>query len=226
MKITQLPLIFLTIFMFFSAGCGFESDIPLPPISEKTDTELIQLLDTFRYGNIEVSEYDFYMVIEEMEKRAASISEAAPMLAKTIAFNGSTSVTASHPLIAMGPSAQSAIPYLLQNLDSPREDVRRYSIFVLGTIGEPANCSVPIIAPLLWDTDSYVRSVVAGALTEITNIMLVESELQLLDPTIPGSAAGDGDGNKISRKAREWWLETGQFMDWPEQNCVLPETKP
>ena len=39
-------------------------DTPLPPISEKTNAELIQLLDTFRYDNDERSEYDFYMIVD------------------------------------------------------------------------------------------------------------------------------------------------------------------
>jgi hypothetical protein len=221
MKRTQLPLIVITIFMFFLTGCGFVTSTPLPPISDKTNDELIQLLDTFKYDSDEVSEYAFYMIVEELEKRGASASEAAPTLARMIAFNGSTSVTASHPLVAMGSSAQSAIPFLLQNLESEREDVRRYSIFVLGTIGESASCAVPLIAPFLWDTDPFVRSATAGALTEITQIMLVEDDLYRLDPTSPGSVAADGNYT-ISKIAREWWLESGQYLEWPGNNCTLP----
>lgn len=178
-------------------------------------------MDTFRYDSDEVSEYDFYLIIEELEKRGSSASEAAPTLARMIAFNGSTSVTASHPLVAMGSSAQSAIPFLLQNLESEREDVRRYSIFVLGTIGEPAKCAVPYIAPFLLDTDPFVRSATAGALTEITQIMLVEDDLYRLDSTSPGSVFAD-DNYAISKKAHEWWLETGQYLIWTEENCRQP----
>ena len=218
----QKHLTGLLTFIFFLAGCTFAPNTPIPPISQKTNAELIQLLDTFSYENDEESEYDFYLIIEELEERGASASEAAPILAKMIAYDGSTSVTASHPLVAMGKSAQSATPYLIQNLDNEREEVRRYSIFVLGTIGEPAKCSVPEIAPLLWDKSPCVRSAVAGALTEITNIMLVESDLYKLDATVPGSVACH---NEISQTAREWWLETGQFTDWPEKNCVPLETQ-
>ena len=208
--------------MLFLTRCDFAPNTPLTPISDKTNAELIQLLDTFRYDNDEVSEYDFYIIVEELEKRGASASEAAPILAEMIAFNGSTSVMASHPLVAMGPSAQSAIPYLLKNLESDREDVRRYSIFVLGTIEEPARCAVPFIAPYLWDPDPFVRSASAGALTEITQIMLVEDDLYRLDPRSPGSVAADGDDASISRIAREWWMETGRNLNWLEENCTHP----
>ncbi len=211
--------------IFFFAGCSFAPNTPLPPLSEKTNAELIQLLDTFRYENDEVSKYSFKLIVEELEERGASASEAAPTLARMIAFDGSTSVTASYPLIAMGSSAQSAIPYLLQNLDSEREDVRRHSIFALGTIGKPAKCSIPEIAPLLWDNSPCVRSAAAGALTEITNIMLVESDLYKLDATIPGSVACDNEEFRISQIARKWWTETGQYMDWSDKKCVLPEIK-
>jgi len=202
-------------------GCGSVPETP--PISEKSNAELIQLLETFEYENEETSIYPFYEIVEELEIRGPSVSEAAPMLAKMIAFNGSTSVTASHPLVVMGPSAQSAIPYLLQNLSNPREDVRRYSIFVLGIIGEPAKCAIPEIASHLWSADYCVRSAAAGALTEITNTILVESELYKLDATMPGSVPCDGEDFSVSKIARDWWQETGQYIEWEDENCTLLE---
>ena len=219
-KTVFFSFVTLLISTLFTVGCV--SSQPTP-ISQKTNAELIQLLETFEHKYEEASEYPFYEIVSELEKRGASASEAAPVLARMIAFDGSTSVTASHPLIAMEAAAKPAIPYLLGNLNNPREDVRRYSIFVLGTIGEPARCSTPYIAPLLWDEDPYVRSATSGAITEITSIMLVESELYKLDPSIPGSVPADGEDFKISQMARDWWLETGQYSDWPNENCELQE---
>jgi len=222
MKNIRLLLLLITI--IFSQGCSSLSTTPTPPpISEKTNGELIHLLKTFENSSNEVSEYPPYEIFDELEKRGASASEAAPMLAKVIAFDGSTSVTASSPLVAMGSSARPAIPYLLQNLASPREDVRRYSIFVLGTIGTPAQCAVPQLATFLWDPDRFVRSATAGALTEITQIELVEDEIYKLDPTMVGGVFADEPEGNISGIAREWWLNTGQGMNWPVENCELPK---
>ena len=111
----------------------------------------------------------------------------------------------------------------MQNLTSPREEVRRYSIFVIGTIGAPANCAVPQLATFLWDPESTVRSVTAGALTEITQIQLVEDEIYKLDPVAIGSVAADEPEGHLSGIAREWWLKTGQNMNWATENCKLPK---
>ncbi len=220
MKKTQL--LFLLIIAVFFQGCSSPTTIPAAsPLSEKTNNELIHLLETYEYSSTEVSEYPLQDVLDELEKRGASASEAAPILAKMIAFNGSTSVLASKPLVAMGSSAGPAIPYLLQNLTSPREDVRRYSIFVLGTIGPPANCAVPQLATFLWDPASTVRSATAGALTEITQIELVEDEIYKLDPVAVGSVAIDEPEGHISGIARNWWLNTGQNMNWSTENCMI-----
>lgn len=223
MKNILMFLLILTIFSLFLAGCIFTSEKPFVHISDRTNAELIHYLESFGYGKIQVSEYSFELIVDELTNRGPSASEAAPILARVISYNGSYSVTASHPLIVMGPAAKSAIPYLLQNLSSKREDVRSYSIFVLGIIGEASRCAVPQMAPLLWDPDPVVRSTVAGALTEITHIILVEDEIYKLDPTMPGSVFVDGPDANISKIAREWWLNTGQNMEWPEENCDLPE---
>jgi hypothetical protein len=191
------------------------------PISEKTNFELIQVLEKFGQDNSKDSPYSFSDIVDELERRGPSASETAPVLAKAMAFNGTGSVTASRALIAMGPSAKSAIPYLLQNLDNSRAEVRSYSVFVLGTIGEPSSCAIPELGPLLWDEDSVVRSTTAGALTEILRIELLEDELYKLDPSMPGSVFVDEPDGKISGMARKWWLKTGQNMKWTTENCEL-----
>ena len=210
----------LSVFILLQ-GCA-SSPTP-PPISGRTNQELIQELKRYEYSSTETPEYSFQEVLDELSKRGSSASEAAPMLAKMIAFDGSASVTASKPLVAMGASAKPAIPYLLQNLGNPREDVKRYSIFVLGIIGPTASCAVPQIADFLWDDDAYVRSATAGALTGITQLELVEYDFYKLDPEEIGSVFGDEPEGYITNIARDWWINTGQNQEWGSTDCEMPE---
>ena len=210
---------FLSILILLQ-GCS--SPPTLPPISERTNQELIQELKRYEYSSTEPPEYPIQEVFDELSERGASASETAPMLARMIAFDGSASVTASEPLVAMGPAAKPAIPYLLQNLSNPREDVKRYSIFVLGIVGPTASCAVPQIAEFLWDDDAFVRSAVAGALTKITQIELIENEFCKLDPEGIGSVCADEPEGHITDLARDWWLNTGKNMVWPTENCKPP----
>ena len=213
----------LAIFLSLLQGCGSIS-APTPiPVSELTNAELIQILENLENPNYAPSAYPRYLVVDELEKRGPSAAAAAPVLAKSMAYNERGSYQASEALIAIGPSAQSAIPYLVQNLNNNREEVRRHSIFVLGILGESSSCAVPKIALLLWDKEPYVRSVSAGALTEITNENLVEFEDFRLDPALPGSVNPDEPEGSFTKIAREWWLNVGQNIIWPTENCELPE---
>lgn len=215
-------LIFLLIFLVAipaAQGCA-PTQTPIP-ISEKTNGELAQILETFENPSDYNPPYSFPEVINEIERRGPSASELAPILARAISFDRRDSVVASEALITMRSSANTAIPYLLKNLDSDREDVRRYSVFVLGILGEPASCAVSKISSLLWDTDPFVRSTSAAALTEITNNTLVEFDDLRLDPSIPGSVNADDPEGSISGIARDWWLTTGKSQDWPTENCQL-----
>jgi HEAT repeat protein len=220
-NINRIPFITIVIFVIFSQGCGSE---PTPaPISELSNADLIKLLEDYANPDYNITTYPRYAIVDELEKRGPSASEAAPALAKSMAYNERGSYQASDALIAMGPSAESAIPYLLQNLENDREVVRRHSLFVLGILGELASCAVPNIAALLWDEESFVRSTAAGALTEITDNELVEYEDLRLDPSLPGSVSADDPEGRITGMAREWWLETGQKMNWPKENCKVPK---
>jgi HEAT repeat protein len=203
-------------------ACNAETTPTRMPISEKSNADLIRILEEYEKYDFPGPEYSFEEIILELEKRGPLASEAAPALAKAMVFNQRGSVIASKALIAMGSSAESSIPYLLQNLDSDREEVRRYSVFALGILGEDASCAVPKISSLLWDKEPLVRSTSAGALTEITNIDLVEFDYLKLDPELPGSVNADDPEGKISKIAREWWLDTGKDTNWPTENCALP----
>jgi hypothetical protein len=187
-------------------------------ISEKSTKELIQVLE--RAGDGDDPAFNLFgKVIEELEKRGQSASEAAPTLAEALAYKRRDSGIASHALIAMGQSSKIAIPELLQNLEDERGDVRRYSAFILGIIGKPAECSIPKLSELLWDTDSAVRSTTAAAIDSITSVDLVWSDYDL-DPTAPGVTPLDEPEGSISGDARIWWQDTGQKLEWTTDNCV------
>jgi HEAT repeat protein len=78
------------------------------------------------------------------------------------------------------------------------------------------------LAVFLWDKDAFVRSATAGALTEITQIELVEDDIYKLDPEAVGSVAADDPEGHISGTARDWWLNTGKKITWPTDNCKPP----
>lgn len=214
-------LLWLLSILIFLQGCTSPSTPP--PISGRTNQDLIQELKKYEYSSAKTPEYPLQEVLDELSVRGASASEAAPMLAKMIAFDGVASVTASQPLVAMGSSAKAAIPYLLQNLSNSREDVRLYSISVLGIIGPTASCAVPQIAARLWDKDAFVRSATAGALTEITQIELVEDDFYKLYPEGIGSVFADEPEGHITNISRDWWLTIGKDQEWGTLNCEYSE---
>lgn len=215
-----LLLVVLLVNTFLILGCT-SSHTTATPISQKTNAELEEMLKSFEYGSQTTSEYPFHEIISELRRRGPVAAEVAPTLAQVIAFDGSSSIMASFPLVEMGSSARTAIPYLIQNLDHPREDVRLYSTFVLGTIGSPSKCAVPKIAKLMWDSDPHIRTTAAAALSEITGMNLVDSDYRL-DPTQPGMITADGDG-EITNEARTWWEVSGQDADWNIESCLLQD---
>jgi HEAT repeat protein len=217
----SLFLLPIAISLCILSSCNSDTTPTRMPISGRSNVDLIRILEEHENYAFPGPEYSFEEIVLELEKRGTLASEAAPALAKAMAFNQRGSVIASRALIAMGSSAESSIPYLLQNLDSDREEVRRYSVFVLGILGEHANCAVPKISSLLWDKEPLVRSTSAGALTAITNIDLVEFDYLKLDPELPGSVNADDPEGKISKIAREWWLNSGQNQDWTNGGCEL-----
>ena len=221
MKAISRFLLTLAITSTILHGCG--STPTTIPISEKSNNELIEFLETFKESNNDITPYSFRETIDELKRRGSLASETAPTLARAIAFDRRDSVIASEALIAIGTRAKSAIPYLVQNMNSSRADVRLFSTFVLGIIGEPSNCAVPQIASLLWDTDPFVRSTSAGALTEITNNNLLEFDDLRLNPSTPGSVNADTPDGSITGIAREWWLNSCQSVIWPTENCMLPQ---
>lgn len=214
MKCLKTVLIFVVCTLML-LSCGPLS-APEINISELSTKELIQILEDQNNSNSNL----FPSVVEELERRGQTASTAAPALAQAIAYDRHDSTMATRALIAIGPAAKIAIPDLLKNLNNQRADVRLYSVFELGIIGESSLCAVPKIAPLLWDSDSEVRSAAASALDAIVGKDLVEST-QELDPSLPGSVFLDKPEGNISGKAREWWLNMGRSSQWPVEGCEL-----
>ena len=214
MKCLKTVLIFVVCTLML-LSCGPLS-APEINISELSTKELIQILEDQNNSNSNL----FPSVVEELERRGQTASTAAPALAQAIAYDRHDSTMATRALIAIGPAAKIAIPDLLKNLNNQRADVRLYSVFELGIIGESSLCAVPNIAPLLWDSDSEVRSAAASALDAIVGKDLVEST-QELDPSLPGSVFLDKPEGNISGKAREGWLNMGRSSQWPVEGCEL-----
>jgi hypothetical protein len=158
---------------------------------------------------------DFTFATSELTRRGPEAASAAPTLARALQYPRRDSNQAGIALAAMGPAAKSAIPDLLQALESDRPDVRRYAAFVLGMIGKTSKCAVPELAQLLWDSDMWVRSTAAGSLEAITGEDLA-IEIYALEPSTPGNVYGDEPEGHITDKARIWWKEEGQYMNWLE----------
>jgi len=210
MKSQMFHILFIASVILW-AGCARTG--PQKSLSKASTDELIRLLE-----DTKDSSGLFPDIIMELTARGPTAYEAAPTLARALAYDRRDSTIASRALIAMGPTAKSAIPFLIVNLRDQRADVRRYSVFVLGTMGNPSHCAIPQLAPLLWDQDPGVRSAAAASIQAITGHDLVEST-QELDPTLPGSVFLDEPEGNISGKARAWWLQTGQALNWHPEDC-------
>lgn len=166
---------------------------------------------------------DFVFVTDELTRRGPKAAEAAPLLAEALQYRRRDSYGAGIALAVMGPAAKSAIPGLLQALGSDRPDVRYHAALVLGTIGESSRCAVPELAQRLWDPDMFVRGATASSLEAITGKDLVAERYEL-DPSIPENVAGDEPEGIITEKARIWWKEEGQYLNWLEgvDHCGSP----
>lgn len=156
---------------------------------------------------------DFVFATSELAKMGPTAAPAAPALARALRYPRHDSYMAGKALVAIGPAAELAIPELIQALGDDRSEVRLFAVFVLGTIGSSSNCAVPQLTPRLWDSDAGVRSAAAGALEAVTGVDLV-SEVDELKPSHPGSVFADEPEGSITGKARAWWTDEGQYLDW------------
>jgi hypothetical protein len=210
-----LLLILITYGKIVQSQWKMERELMATRLSDMAEEELIK-----KISSDDPKDMQFYsLTIDELMKRGAAASEAAPALAKAIERPFRNSVIASEALFAMGEDAILSLPILLGNLSNKRAEVRLYSIMVIGRIGENALCSIPTIAPFLWDSDAEVRGVAASAIATITGINLVDED-DLIDSSNDGIAIDVPEG-VISGSARNWWTETGSSMSWPVEGCVI-----
>ncbi len=207
--------------LLLSSACMREKSKVCVNVSILSTKELTRLLSDISdpYGL-------FWPITDELKNRGSLAAEAAPALAKALAYPRRDTFMAWEALINIGPEAKTAIPFLLENLANERADIRAYSAIALASIGPSAKCAVPYLAPLLWDTDPQVPSSVAKALDSITGIDLVRTS-DKFDPAYPNQIVLDNSGSTngvpddpVSKIAKEWWLETGQQMIWPTENCI------
>ena len=182
-------------------------------VSSKSTKELIKLLE-----DQSDPENLFGAITEELGKRGADASDAAPALSVALTYPRRDSYLAGFALMALGPNAKSAIPILTSELTHERTNVRKYAALSLGAIGYEAECAIPQLSLLLWFPDSETRSAAAIAIDAITKVNLVDLDAKL-DPQNPGVMALDEPEGIVSGLAKEWWLEIGQDQNWPTENC-------
>ncbi len=195
----------------------YATSMPTPPSVEQL-IEIVMASDpgspVYDPGSKESESFAF--AASELAKRGPAAAPAAPVLAQALRYPRRDSYLAAQALAAIGPAAESAIPELLIALGDNRSEVRVCAVFVLGVIGKPSKEAVPLIAPLLWDSDLFVRSAAAGAMERITGLDLVEDPYDL-DPARACSVFGDEPNGSITAKVRAWWVEEGQYSDWTEK---------
>ncbi len=222
--------------LLLSTGCRMLAGYnPTPtPLSIE---QLIAILEAgdpnspnYKPGSEEFAAFGF--AIAELAKLGPAAAPAAPALARALQYPRRDSYMACKALIAIGPAAAPAIPELLKALKNKNDYplVRQCAALVLGIIGEPAKCVVPEIAPLLWDSKHSVRVTAAMALDAITGKDLVD-QIYKIDPShvrIVGDPplGEDFDDSHIISKARAWWIEEGQHLDWLDKSNPCNPSSP
>ena len=243
MKIKNIGKVLLVIFILVScAPAGkvvpTETAIPtlaLPPI---LPTPMITLTPTLTIDDIraiiyasnpESPQYDpksiAYAEFPEAVKQLSMMSnaiDAAGDLAGAINFPRQDSYLAAQALITLGTDITSTtIVTLFSNLDSnyhpnQKPEALIYSIILLSSTGSRASCAVGNIGPLLWHSDSKVRSAAAFALEKITEQDQIASqyEIEITHSFMANSISADEPEGSITGTARQWWNEQGSKVKW------------
>jgi hypothetical protein len=155
--------------------------------------------------------------LEELSAMGTGAIDTVSDLAVAVRFPRSDSYLAAQTLLELGPElTKLGIPILIDNLHHQKPDTHIYSAILIGSVGDEASCAVGEIAPLLWDSDSRVRSAVALALEKITEEELVPSQYEILiTPSfMANSLPEDFPEGQIVVGARTWWNEQGSKTDW------------
>ena len=159
---------------------------------------------------------EFPIVVKQISDMGGNAVDAADDLAVAIRFPRQDSYLAAQALLKLGPDiTATTTDLLIDNLDEKTE-ARIYSLTLLASVGKRISCAVGDIAPLLWDTNAFVRSAAALALEKITEQDLVESDYEV--PIVPSflanSLSADMPEGKVVEKARKWWNEQGSHVNW------------
>ena len=124
---------------------------------------------------------EFPDVVQQISDMEADAIDAADDLAVAIRYPRQDSYLAAQALLKLGPDITGTIiPILIDNLRNEKSETRIYSLILLASVGDRASCAVEKIAPLLWDSDPFVRSASAFALEKTTGEYLVESDYEIL----------------------------------------------
>jgi hypothetical protein len=203
--------------------------LPTPTIAP-TPTLTIDDIRAIIYASDPASpQYDLkssaYAKFPDAVKQLSSMSnavDAAGDLAGAINFPRQDSYLAAQALITLGTEITSTtIVTLFSNLDSSyhpnqKPEALIYSLILLSSTGNSASCSVGNIGPLLWHSDSKVRSSAAFALEKITQQDLVASqyEIEITPFFLASSIFADEPEGSITGRARQWWNERGSKVKW------------
>ncbi len=200
----------------------------IAPTSTPTFDELRQILCA---SNPELPQYNpnstAYAEFPEAIKQLStllrkSVADNADDLAIASTFPRQDSYLAAQALISLGPDITSTtIALLFSELDSSnvrnlKPDALIYSVILLSSTGHSASCVIGNIGPLLWNSDSRVRSAAAIALERITGQDLVASQYKIeITPSFKAdSIPPDEPEGSISGSARQWWSAQGSKVKW------------
>lgn len=244
MKIKNIVTVFLVTFVMVSCApvvkvVPIETAVPtstftpVPPTPTVTPTSILTLDDIraiIYASNPESPQYDpksamyaeFPGAVKKLSTMGSNGVEAAGDLAGAINFPRQDSYLAAQALITLGTDITSTtIVTLFSNLDSSyypnqKPEALIYSIILLSSTGNRASCAVGNIGPLLWNSDSRVRSAAAFALDRITEQDLIASqyEIEISPSFMANSIIADEPEGSITGTARLWWNEQGSKVKW------------
>jgi hypothetical protein len=159
---------------------------------------------------------EFPNVVKQISDMGDNAIDAADDLAVAIRFPRQDSYLAAQALLKLGPDITATTAGLLIDNLNEKSEARIYSLILLASVGKRISCAVGDIAPLLWDTDSFVRSATALALEKITEQDLVASnyEVPIIPSFVANSLSADTPEGKVVEKARKWWNEQGSYVNW------------
>lgn len=225
MKIKIISTVSLVVFLLVSCApadkmTSTETTIPTTPTLTIDDIRAI-----IYASNPDSPQYDpdsaTYAAFPEGIKQLSTMSnavDAAGDLAQAINFPRQDSYLAAQALLTLGPDITlTTIVTLYNNLDSSQNpETLIYSTILLSSTGSEASCAVGNIGPLLWHTDSKVRTAAAFALEKITGQDLVASPYELeISPTfLANSITADEPEGSVVAIARQWWDDKGSNVNW------------